>query len=69
MRVLKNTIKECRKEKHINQQELADCVGITRETVGKLERGQYQNPTYQIVFDLATFFEKPVEEIFHYEEE
>ncbi len=42
MLVLKNTIKECRGEKHINQQQMADDLGVTRETLGKLERGQLQ---------------------------
>ena len=32
MLVLKNTIKECRVEKHINQQQMADDLGVTRET-------------------------------------
>ena len=37
MLVLKNTIKECRGEKHINQQQMADDLGVTRETLGNIQ--------------------------------
>ena len=69
MMVLKNTIKECRSELHINQQQLAENVGTTRETIGRLETGKYQNPTYRLVYEVATFFGKPVEDIFRYEDD
>ena len=69
MLVLKNTVRECRSIKHINQQQLADATGTTRETINWLERGTYQSPNYRLLYDIALFFEKPIEEIFFYVEE
>ena len=52
----------------MNQKELAAQIGIARETLGKLERGENQNPCYRLVYEVASFFGKPVEAIFQYEE-
>lgn len=68
MVILKNRLRECRKAAHMNQKELAAQIGIARETLGKLERGENQNPCYRLVYEVASFFGKPVEEIFQYEE-
>ena len=68
MVILKNSLRECREAAHINQKELAAQIGIARETLGKLERGDNQNPCYRLVYDLAVFFGKPIEEIFKFEE-
>ena len=46
MVILKNSLRECREAAHINQKELAAQIGIARETLGKLERGDNQNPCY-----------------------
>ena len=64
MLVLKNTIKEYRKQRHINQQQMAEDLGITRETLGRLERGQLQNPHYRMVYDVAMYLDKQVEDVF-----
>lgn len=68
MVTLKNNLRECRQAVHMNQKELATRIGIARETIGKLERGENQNPCYRLVYEVASFFGKPVEEIFQYEE-
>ena len=68
MVTLKNNLRECRQAAHMNQKELAAQIGIARETLGKLERGENQNPCYRLVYEVASFFGKPVEEIFQYEE-
>ena len=68
MVILKNNLRECRKEAHIKQTELAAEIGIARETIGKLERGDNQNPCYRLVYEVASYFGKPVEAIFQYEE-
>ena len=69
MLVLKNSIKECRNEKNIKQQQMAEDLGITRETLGKLERGQCQNPYYRLVYQVAAYFGKTVEDVFVFEDE
>ena len=67
MTILRNRLRECRLEAHIKQAELAAKLGTARETIGKLERGETQNPCYRLVYKVASFFGKPVEEIFQYE--
>ena len=68
MTILRNRLPECRLEAHIKQAELAAKLGTARETIGKLERGETQNPCYRLVYEVASYFGKPVEEIFQYEE-
>ena len=68
MKKLTNTIRECRKERAINQEELAEAVGIPRETIGRLERGMYQNPSYRMVYRISAYFERSVEDVFRFSE-
>ena len=68
MPVLKTRMYEFRKEKKIQQAELAEMVGVRRETIGKLENGKY-NPSLKLAMDIAKVFGKRVEEVFMFEEE
>ena len=68
MKVLKTNLKEYRCERNINQEELAQIVGASRETIGRLETGRYQNPTLRLAYDVADYFGKTIEEVFYYEE-
>ena len=61
MPVLKTRMHECRKELNMQQAELAELVGVRRETIGKLENGK-------LAMDIAKVFGKTVEEIFQFEE-
>ena len=54
---------EFRKEMNIQQAELAERVGVRRETIGKLENGKY-NPSLKLAMDIAKVFGKSVEEVF-----
>ena len=63
MPVLKTRIHELRKERNMQQAELAALVGVRRETIGNLENGKY-NPSLKLAMDIAKVFGKPVEEIF-----
>ena len=65
---MKNKIIELRKPKKITQQELADAVGVTRQTIISLENGKY-NASLQLAHKIAQFFEQKIEEIFIFEEE
>ena len=67
MPVLKTRMHECRKELNMQQAELAEFVGVRRETIGKLENGKY-NPSLKLAMDIAKVFGKTVEEIFQFEE-
>jgi putative transcriptional regulator len=65
---LKNKIQALRKSTKTTQEELANAVGVTRQTIISLENGKY-NPSIQLAFRLANYFDKTIEEIFIYEEE
>lgn len=65
---MKNRLEEIRKEKGIKQEELADKLEVSRQTIGSLENGKY-NPSIILAFKIARFFEMSIEDIFIYEEE
>ncbi len=63
--ILKNKLKEIRKEKNISQQELADMVGVSRNTISSLETGQYE-PTAKLAYVLAIALDLKFEDIFYF---
>jgi len=63
--ILKNKLKEIRKEKNISQQDLADMVGVSRNTISSLETGQYE-PTAKLALILSIALDKKFEEIFYF---
>lgn len=65
---MKNRLEELRKARGIRQEELADALGVSRQTFGSLENGRY-NPSILLAFRLARYFEMSIEDIFIYEEE
>jgi len=65
---LKNSIVELRKPKKITQQELADGVGVTRQTIISLENGKY-NASLVLAHKCAKFFGLAIEDVFIFEEE
>lgn len=65
---LKNRLEEIRKKRGIKQEELADILRVSRQTIGSLENGRY-NPSIILAFKIANYFNMSIEEIFIYEEE
>ena len=65
---VKNCLEDLRKEKSLNQEELANILGVSRQTIISLEKGKY-NPSILLAFRIAKYFKKTIEEIFIYEEE
>ena len=61
-------LRELRKEREMSQGELADAVGVSKDSVKRLEGNKYKIPPYPAIYDIAKYFEKPVEEIFWFEE-
>lgn len=49
----------------ITQEELADKVGVTRQTINALEAGKY-SPSLELAFKIALYFKVPLEEVFMY---
>ena len=68
MAVLKTKIHELRKENNMNQSELAEKVGVRRETIGALENGKY-NPSLKLAMDIAKVFSRSDEDIFEFVDE
>ena len=65
---MRTWIKELREEKGLTQQQLADIVDVTRQTILFLEKGKY-NPSLRLAWRIAEVFEKPLEEVFSFEDE
>ena len=63
MAELQTTIKEYRARFNMSQSELAEMTGVRRETIIRLEKGQY-NPSLKLAMDIAKIFGTTVEEIF-----
>ncbi len=65
---VKNRLEELRKAHGLRQEELADVLEVSRQTIGSLENGRY-NPSILLAFKIARYFGLSIEEIFIYEEE
>lgn len=61
-------IKELRAARNMKQGELAELVGVRRETIIRLEKGQY-NPSLKLAVDIARVFGCSVEEVFIFDED
>lgn len=62
---MENRIEQFRAQRGWTQQELADRVEVSRQTIISLERGRY-NPSILLAFRLARLFVAPIEQIFIY---
>lgn len=60
---MKNRLEELRKQRAIRQEDLAQALGVSRQTVISLEKGKY-NPSLALAFKLARYFGLPIEAIF-----
>ena len=65
MATLETNLKKYRFLAEMSQDQLANLVGVRRETIVHLEGGKY-NPSLKLAFDIAKIFNVPIEEIFTY---
>ena len=63
--ILKNNLKALRSEKGLSQQQLADMVGVSRNTISSIETGQF-NPTAKLALILCIALDKKFEELFFF---
>lgn len=63
--ILKNRLKEIRAEKGLSQTQLAEMVGVSRNTISSIETGQF-NPTAKLALILCIAPEKKFEELFYF---
>jgi putative transcriptional regulator len=65
---IKNNIRTLRfMANEMTQQQLADLVGVTRQTILAVENGKY-SPSLELAFDIARVFKKPLEDVFSLED-
>lgn len=64
--ILSNKVLECRNLKKITQEQLAEKIGVTRQTVIAIEKGNY-TPSLVLAIKMAKFFDKKVEDLFKLE--
>ena len=63
--VLKNNLKEARAKKQISQRELAEMVGVSRNTISSIETGQF-NPNAKLALIICIALDKKFEELFYF---
>lgn len=64
---IQNNIRRLRFEKdEMTQQQLADAVGVSRQTIVAIEKGNY-SPSLELAFKISREFQLPLEEVFTYE--
>lgn len=65
---MKNYLEELRRQKELSQEEFGKQMGVSRQTIISLEKGKY-NPSLELAFKIAEFFQLKIEDIFIYKEE
>jgi putative transcriptional regulator len=65
---VKNRLEEIRRQRGIKQEELAEALKVSRQTISSLENGRY-NPSIILAFRIARYFDMQIEDIFIYDEE
>ena len=63
--ILKNNLKKARTERKLSQNQLAEMVGVSRNTISSIETGQF-NPTAKLALVLCTALDKKFEELFYF---
>ncbi len=63
--ILKNNLKEIRGEQKLSQAQLAEMVGVSRNTISSIETGQF-NPTAKLALLLCIALDKTFEELFYF---
>ncbi|MBR3689729.1 MAG: helix-turn-helix transcriptional regulator [Eggerthellaceae bacterium] len=65
---MENHVRDLRKEQGVSQSDLANALGVSRQTIISLENGRY-TASLPLAFRIARYFDKPIEDIFVYSEE
>ncbi|PYF01768.1 helix-turn-helix transcriptional regulator [Ureibacillus chungkukjangi] len=66
--MLKNSVRELRARYRLTQQDLAEKIEVSRQTIGLIEKGDYA-PSITLALKMAKVFQVPVEQIFYLEGE
>ena len=60
---MKNKLQELRKNRKLTQEQLAEIIGVSRQTINAIEKGKF-DPSLPTAFRMAQLFEKKIEDIF-----
>lgn len=63
---MKNRVEQLRREHGLNQEDFARAIQVSRQTISSIENGKY-NPSLELAFTIADFFDLSIEEIFIHE--
>ena len=63
---MKNRVRELRSQRCMTQEELAEIIGVSRQTINAIEKEKF-DPSLPTAFKMAGLFQLPIEEIFHFE--
>lgn len=64
--ILRNRLKEARAEQNLSQSQLAEMVGVSRNTISSIETGQF-NPTAKLALILCIALDKKFEDLFYFD--
>ena len=64
---MQTKLKVYRAMNDLTQEDLAEAIGVTRQTVIAMEKGQY-NPSLQLAFKIAHYFKVKIEDVFFYDQ-
>lgn len=62
--IIKNNVYDLRSKENVTQESLAEVVGVTRQTIISIEKGNY-TPSVILALRISRFFNKPLEEVFN----
>lgn len=65
---MKNRLKVLRAENNYTQEDLAEYIGVSRQTINAIEKGKF-DPSLPTAFRISKLFKLPIEEIFKFEEQ
>jgi putative transcriptional regulator len=63
---MKNRVRELRSLRNMTQEDLAEIIGVSRQTINAIEKEKF-DPSLPTAFKMAGLFQLPIEEIFHFE--
>jgi len=66
--IVKNEVREQRRQRELSQADLASAIGVSRQTIIAIESGRY-SPSLPLAFRIARFFDQPVDKMFDAEGE
>lgn len=65
---MKNCLRLLRTERRWSQSDVAERIGVSRQTINAIENDRY-DPSLPLAFRISTLFERPIEQLFQYENE